>query len=156
MTEPIGASGRELVALDRCECLRLLATGVVGRVVYTEAALPAALPVNYLLDGEEIVFRTGDGGKFAAATRNTVIAFEADEIDLRTRTGWSVLGVGRAYEVIDPARLTDLAERAPEPWPPHRTGHTIALPMQRLTGRLLRLTGEADSVAQAADVGLVP
>jgi nitroimidazol reductase NimA-like FMN-containing flavoprotein (pyridoxamine 5'-phosphate oxidase superfamily) len=127
----------ELAELDEVECLRLLAGQQIGRVVFTEAALPAAQPVTYLLDDEEIVFRTGGGGKLAAATRNAVVAFQVDRIDPGARTGWTVLGVGRAYEVVVPARLAELAERMPEPWAPHRTAHTIAIPLQRLTGRRL-------------------
>jgi uncharacterized protein len=129
----------ELVELDRDECLRLLAKHAVGRVVFTDAALPAAQPVNYLLDDEEIVFRTGAGSKLAAATRHAVVAFEVDEIDALTQTGWSVLGVGEAYEVLDPARLAELAERMQAPWAAGRMAHTISIPMQRLTGRRLVL-----------------
>ncbi len=129
----------ELVELDRDVCLRLLAKHAVGRVVFTDAALPAAQPVNYLLDDEEVVFRTSAGSKLAAATRHAVVAFEIDEIDPRTQTGWSVLGVGEAYEVLDPARLAELAERMPAPWAAGRMDHTISIPMQRLTGRRLVL-----------------
>lgn len=106
-------------------------------MVFTDAALPAAQPVNYRLDDGEILFRTGTGSKLAAATRHAVVAFEVDEIDVDTRTGWSVLGVGEAYEVLDPTRLADLAERMPPPWAPGRTAHTIAIPLRRLTGRRL-------------------
>jgi uncharacterized protein len=127
----------EMIELGRAECLRLLAGQAIGRIVFTDAALPAAQPVTYLLDEEEIVFRTGGGGKLAAATRNAVVAFQVDRIDSCTRTGWTVLGVGQAYEVVVPARLADLAERMPAPWPPHRTAHTIAIPLQRLSGRSL-------------------
>lgn len=77
----------ELVELDRDECLRLMAKNAVGRVVFTDAALPAAQPVNYLLDDEEVVFRTGAGSKLAAATRHVVVAFEIDEIDARPKPG---------------------------------------------------------------------
>ena len=105
--------------------------------MFTDAALPAAQPVTYLLDDEEIVFRTGDGGKLAAATRNAVVAFQVDEIDTGTRTGWTVLGVGQAYEVVVPERLSELADRMPAPWAPDRTAHTIAVPLQRLSGRRL-------------------
>ena len=125
----------ELTELHRADCLRRLAGGVIGRVVFTEAALPAAHPVTYLLDGEEIVFRTADGGKLAAATLRRVVGFQVDEIDLQARTGWSVLGVGEAYEVTDPRRLADLATRMPPPWTSHRRDHTVAIPLQRLTGR---------------------
>src|SRR6478609_12113097 len=51
--------------IDRAVCLELLGTGEIGRVVYTEGAMPAAHPVNYLLDGEEVVFRIGEGVKLA-------------------------------------------------------------------------------------------
>ena len=127
----------ELVELDEAECLRLLAGCEVGRVVFTDAALPAAQPVTYLLDDHEIVFRTGGGSKLAAATRNSVVAFQVDEFDVRTRTGWTVLGVGEAYEVTEPERMAELAGRMPAPWAPGRTAYTIAIPLQRLSGRRL-------------------
>ncbi len=130
----------ELNELDHDECLRLLAGNPIGRVVFTDGAMPAAQPVNYLLDGEEVIFRTANGSKLAAATRHAVVAFEVDEIDAPTRTGWSVLGVGEAYEVTDPDRLGELAARQPEPWVAGRTAHTIAIPLRRLTGRRLSLT----------------
>jgi uncharacterized protein len=132
-----GAATVELVELDKAECLRLLAGHEIGRVVFTDAALPAAQPVTYLLDDEEIVFRTGGGGKLAAGTRNAVVAFQVDRIDIDTRTGWTVLGVGQAYEVVVPDRLAELAERMPTPWAPNRAAHTIAIPLQRLSGRRL-------------------
>jgi uncharacterized protein len=103
--EPVRAS-IELVELDRAACLRLLADGQVGRIVFTEGALPAAQPVSYLLDGDEIIFRTADGSKLATTTRDAVVAFQVDQIDPASRSGWSVLGVGQAYEVTDPDRLT--------------------------------------------------
>ena len=135
------ARGAELKEIDRPGCLELLASGQIGRVVYTEAAMPAAHPVNYLLDGEEVVFRTGAGAKLAAASRGVVVGFQADEIDVERRSGWSVLAVGEAYEILDPARLSELADRLPTPWASDRTGHCISIPLQRLTGRWLRPAG---------------
>jgi len=79
------------VALGRGECLRLLAAGVIGRVVVTDAALPDVHQVNYLLDDEEVIFRTRNGSKLAAATRNAVVGFQIDHHDVSTRSGWSVL-----------------------------------------------------------------
>lgn len=135
---PAGSAAPELVELSRAECLRLIATGSVGRVVFTDRALPAAHPVNYLLDGDEVVFRTGGGGKLAAATMRNIVAFQVDHIDPQAQAGWSVLGVGEAYEVTDPARLGALAPRMPRPWAASAVdGHTIAIPLRRLTGRLL-------------------
>lgn len=131
------ASGTELTALDRHECLRLLAGSVVGRVVFTENALPAAQPVNYLLDGEEVVFRTANGSKLAAAARHAVVGFQVDDIDVEGRGGWSVLGVGQAYEICDPGRLARLRAIMPPSWVRGADLHTISIPVQVLTGRRL-------------------
>lgn len=128
-----------LTELDRAECLRLLGTTVVGRIVFTEKALPAIRPVNYLLDGDEIVFRTAAGSALAAATRHAVVAFEVDEIDATTHTGWSVVVVGQAYEIGDIDRLVRLAHPGNVSWAPMRSAHTIAIPIHRLSGRRLEL-----------------
>jgi uncharacterized protein len=86
----------------------------------------------------------------AAATRHAVVAFQADAIDTRTRTGWSVLGVGETYEVTDPVRLAALAPVQPDPWAPGHTAHTICIPLQYLTGR--RLAPAAPSRPPAVQV----
>ncbi|MFB9235689.1 pyridoxamine 5'-phosphate oxidase family protein [Plantactinospora siamensis] len=130
--------------LDRAECLRLLAAGVVGRVVFTERAMPAVHPVTYVLDGEEVVFRTVSGGKLAAARRHAVLAFEIDQIDPAGGTGWSVLGIGPAYEVLDTRRLAELAFRLPATGAASaRDGRMIAVPLQHLTGRRLSVDPSA-------------
>ena len=127
----------ELDELERKECFRLLALAAVGRVAFTDGALPAVQPVTYLLDGEEVVFRTKNGSKLAAATRHAVVGFEVDDFDLQTRTGWSVLGIGEAYEIVDPARLAALDDTHTDPWVRGHDAHTIAIPLQLVTGRWL-------------------
>ena len=136
--------GGELVELTRSECLKLLAGGIIGRVVFTDHALPTVQPVNYLLDGEEVIFRTANGSKLAAAIRNAVVAFQLDEFDATTRSGWSVLGVGEAYEVVDPPRLAELADLQPDPWVRERDAHTLSIPLAILTGRRITTDGSQD------------
>ena len=106
--------------------------------VVTDGALPAAHPVAYLLDREQVVFRTAKGSTLTVATRQKVVAFEVDRIDVDTRTGWSVLGVGEAGEIVDPARLADLDGRLPDLWSPLAGAHVLAVPLQKLSGRRLR------------------
>jgi hypothetical protein len=127
----------ELIDLRRGDCLRLLAGETVGRVVYIEDALPAARPVTYLLDGTEVVFGATSGSTLATATERQVVGFEVDAFDPATRTGWSVLGVGVAYRVVDRDRLGGLARCVPEPWAGGPATSTIAIPLQLLTGRRL-------------------
>lgn len=147
------AETAQIVGLTRGECLRLLGAGVLGRVVFTDAAMPAAQPVTYILDREEIIFRAVRGSTLATATRHAVVGFQADDIDLRTRTGWSVFGVGQAYEVTDPVRLGALTDRPTGPGRDN-SGGTVAVPMQQLTGRRLRLSdagGLIDLPGRAGD-----
>jgi len=83
-------------ALDRPECLRLLAKVPVGRVVYTRQSLPAVLPINFSLDTDaSVVLCTSAASDLVHAIDGFVVAFEADEFNAATRSGWSVVVTGR-------------------------------------------------------------
>lgn len=105
-----------LEALERDECLRLLATAPVGRIGVTIGALPAILPVNFALVGSHVVVRTVPGTKLDAAMRHAVVAFEADGYALDGSSGWSVLVRGHCSEVTDPAERAALSASPPRPW----------------------------------------
>ena len=135
-------SGFEIIG--RAECLRLLTVAEVGRVIYTENALPAAHPVTYTLAGEEVFFRTGSRTKAAAASKGAVFAFQVDDIDFDDQSGWSVLGVGQAYEVTDSDRLAALDRHVPRPWLPDHDEYTIGIVLSRLNGRRVRRGPDQD------------
>ena len=98
-----------LQVLSPAECVGLLASTPIGRVVFTDHALPAVQPVNFVLDGWTVVMRTSPESKLAVAARNTVVAFETDDFDPVSRTGWSVTVVGYARVVTDPGETERLA-----------------------------------------------
>jgi nitroimidazol reductase NimA-like FMN-containing flavoprotein (pyridoxamine 5'-phosphate oxidase superfamily) len=127
-----------LEVLSREECHKLLASVPIGRIVFTERALPAVQPVNFVVDGDEVVIRTSVGSKLAAAARNAIVAFEADEFDPLTRTGWSVTAVGRARAVHDPAEIERLAGLGLTTWAPGSRDHYIVVRTDQITGRRLR------------------
>jgi hypothetical protein len=127
----------ETVELTRAECLQLLGKEAVSRVVSTSEAMPAAEPVDYILDSGEVIFHVPRDGPLAEATRHAVVGFQADDIDPTTHISCSVLGVGQTYEVTNPSRYATLATRTPA-WGPDSTTRTIALPLQRLTGHQIR------------------
>ncbi|MEV0584514.1 pyridoxamine 5'-phosphate oxidase family protein [Nonomuraea sp. NPDC050310] len=138
--------GSGLQVLSRQECLDLLSTAEIGRIVFTDRALPAVQPVNFLLDGESIVIRTSRGSKLAAATRQAVVAFEADDFDPRERTGWSVTVIGHARAVIEPDEVARLAGLPLEPWAPGGRDHYIVVGVEQVTGRRItavRASGSA-------------
>jgi nitroimidazol reductase NimA-like FMN-containing flavoprotein (pyridoxamine 5'-phosphate oxidase superfamily) len=86
--------------LGHAECLRLLGTAGIGRLAYTQAALPAIRPVSYLLRGEDVLVPALRTSPFVAAVRGAVVAFEADDYDPGSRTGWAVTVVGHT-RVLD-------------------------------------------------------
>ena len=99
----VDANGLEV--LDAEECLRLLGTKTLGRIGVSIDALPAVLPVNSVLDGDQVIIRTSRGTKLSAATRHNIVAFEVDDIDPPTGIGWSVMVRGLAREISDPPDL---------------------------------------------------
>ena len=67
-----------------------------GRVAFIEQAdePPAIMPVNYLMHGETVVFRTDPSSKLGQAVRSTTATFEIDGIDERESNGLERSGVG--------------------------------------------------------------
>ncbi|WP_084959939.1 pyridoxamine 5'-phosphate oxidase family protein [Thermoactinospora rubra] len=124
-----------LVTLSPRECLDLLSSAEIGRIVFTDRALPAVQPVNFRLDGDRVVIRTAAGSKLAAATRNAIVAFEADDIDPASRTGWSVTAIGHARAVEDPCEVVQLATLRLECWAPGERDHFIEIRVEHISGR---------------------
>ena len=123
--------------LGREECLRLLADHDVGRLVVVEEHTPLVFPVNYVLDGDAVVIRTGTGTKLYGATRS-LASFEVDDLDRGKRAGWSVVLTGVAQEITDVDR-PDLVDRlrtvAIEPWAPGDKPTLLRLAATTVTGR---------------------
>jgi len=92
------ANGTFLEEIPRDECLRLIATAAVGRIIYTRQALPAVDLVSFEVHDADIVIRTSLDGNLAAAIRGAVVAFEVDSLDPAGKSGWSVTAIGRSHE----------------------------------------------------------
>lgn len=122
--------------LSRTECLSRLGTSGIGRVAMTVGTEPAIFPVNYAAYDHGVVFRTMPGVKLAHAARGAVLAFEVDGFDTMFHTGWSVVLVGPARVVDDPAELAAL-ERVPvSRWTLGRGREaTVHIRAARVTGR---------------------
>ena len=137
-TSPMTPGGPVLEDLPVGECLRLLATAPVGRIVYTRQALPAVEPVNFMLHDGSVVIRTDAGGKLAAATRHAVVAFQADDLDPATQSGWSVTVVGQCLEVTSAGEIGGLRRLGLRSWAPGTREHFIRIVPGIVTGRRLR------------------
>ena len=114
MTLPIDHAGLEVLPFD--SCLSLLAAVAVGRVGFVAGGEVLVLPVNFVVDGQNVVFRTASGSKLASAEDGSVVAFEADNYDDTTQSGWSVMVSGRAEVVEDDAEIGRLSQLGLLPW----------------------------------------
>ena len=125
-----------LEILSREECLRLLAEHPVGvgRVAIVEDDYPVVLPVNYVVDQGQVVFRTDPGSKLHAALLHRNVAFEADVIDADWHRGWSVLIQGQAERVLDEERER-LAALGPRPWASGAKSYFVRVTPERTSGR---------------------
>jgi nitroimidazol reductase NimA-like FMN-containing flavoprotein (pyridoxamine 5'-phosphate oxidase superfamily) len=132
-----------LEVLGRDECLRLVAFATLGRIGFTSGALPTVLPINFHLDGDRILVRTGRGSKLDAALRNAVVAFEVDDFDPIYHSGWSVAITGIATEITDPTELDQARQQPVARWAPGGEQAVIAISTELVSGR--RIT--ADSLA---------
>ena len=125
-----------LEVLDRAHCLELLHARSVGRIALTIDALPTVLPVNFKVVDDEIVLRTGPGGKLEAATNQAVVAFEVDDFDPMEHTGWSVVITGIARHVTDPAHLDRLGVHTIPRWAAGPDGdNVVAISTDLISGR---------------------
>ena len=127
-------------AIPPTTCWNLLATTTVGRVGLLVDTKPEVLPVNYAIDGESILFRTGEGTVLTQASL-TVVAFEADHLDPRDQSGWSVMVQGLARDIgdaIDPTseRLKRLSLVT---WAPGTRAHWIHIQPDKVTGRRINV-----------------
>lgn len=111
---PVDHAGLEVLDLERC--LELLGSVPVGRVAYQARGDVIVLPVNHVRDGRTVAFRTSVGSKLDAAQRATQVTFEVDDYDEASRSGWSVLVVGRAEVVDDQAERRRLDRLGAHPW----------------------------------------
>ena len=127
------APGR-LQSLDEPTCWSLIASQQVGRLAYVaRVGTPDVAPVNYAVDGRELLVRSGSGPKLQAAERRERVVLEVDSFDAADRSGWSVLVHGRAELV----RLGDHLETEPDTWATGPRRHVLRIVPERVTGRRL-------------------
>ncbi|AXE24251.1 DNA-binding protein [Streptomyces globosus] len=125
-----------LVPLDEGECRRLLGVRGIGRVAVFASDGPAVHPVNYLVAGDGIAFRTGADTVLARAA-GTEAAFEAEQIDEVAARGWSVLAVGELTRAVAASRDLERSAAAANfvPWADGARSLWMKITPVRITGR---------------------
>lgn len=128
----------QLESLSHEECWTFVSSRQVGRFVYNEVSGPVAVPVNYGLADQTIVFRTArDSGPHRALTENS--SFQVDDLHPEEGKGLSVLIRGEAKE-IPMGRVSELfphMNQIPRPLAEGVHNTWIVLTPTEVTGRRL-------------------
>lgn len=138
---PTDHAGLEILPFG--DCLRLLDSVPVGRIGFFADGEIVILPVNYLVDGQDVVFRTGAGSKLSSVGSKNLVGFEADAYDTRTRSGWSVVVSGFTEEVESDEEIRRLSDLGLQSWarPAEDVPSWIRIRPTSITGR--RTSGAA-------------
>jgi len=128
-----GRTGLEL--LSPAACWALVSGSELGRIGVLVDGAPEIYPVNFVVDGEAIAFRTAGGGKLRGLERSPSVCFEVDGVDPGERTGWSVLIKGTAEVVQDAAKARRLAATDLRYWAPGQKASWIRIEADEITGR---------------------
>lgn len=134
-------AGLEILHLG--ECFLLLKSVPVGRIGFLAGGEVVMLPVNFLLDGQDVVFRTGVGSKLASVEIGHYVGFEADAYDTAGHTGWSIVVSGLAEVVESDAECARLDTLGLQPWGGATADRAwVRIRPESVSGR--RIAGEDD------------
>jgi nitroimidazol reductase NimA-like FMN-containing flavoprotein (pyridoxamine 5'-phosphate oxidase superfamily) len=133
--------GAMLEELTNDESMRLIGQAEVGRIGFTGRYGPVVQPVNYKVIDGAIVFRTEEYSSLGEDLRTGIpdaqyhVAFEVDDIDGATKTGWSVLVQGAVHHVDDESERASLLAAGVEPWAGGEKGLFLRITPLHVTGR---------------------
>jgi uncharacterized protein len=133
---PRDRTGIEVLSFLDCE--QLLEAGAIGRMAMVVRGEPAVMPVNYRYVDGCVVFRSAAGEKTDTASMERPVAFEIDEWDLDTRSGWSVLVKGMA-QLMDSEDPMAVAAASLRPWATATERNIwVRIVPNEITGRRIR------------------
>jgi hypothetical protein len=127
-----------LEVLSTAECRAYLAPGGVGRFLFTAARGPVAMPVNYRMLGDDIIFRTTAPASADAGAGPGQVSFEVDQLDDALSEGWSVLVSGAARPVSAQPELDEVKALAIDPWAGGDRDVYVRIVAREVTGRRIR------------------
>ena len=140
-----------LAALPREECLQLLAAAEIGRLVVVVPGqdTPLIRPVHYAFDAasQSVVFRCIQGTKLHFLVRSARAWFEVDDVDVRRRTGWSVIITGATEPITQPQEIRRLDSLMPSAWVAGPDARWVRIRARVVSGRRVQ-----PSVAATAEV----
>jgi len=119
--------------LSETQCWDRLHSNAFARLALSVGDRPEIFPINYVVQGGTLLFRTSQGTKLAALTINESVALEIDGYD--NVGGWSVVVKGDAHaaEWGDDYNEADVAGL--RPWVATRKPVFVRVRPSEITGR---------------------
>ena len=127
-----------LLVLSRDRCEELLSSADLGRLGVVSDGCPLVFPVCHVFVGGVIAFPTNAGTKLDAALSWPYVSFEVDGIGDDGFTGWSVMVVGHAEEVTDPAERERFVAERDVPWRTDERLRWVKVIPSEITGRQIQ------------------
>lgn len=121
-----------IIRLSEGEAWELLRGSAVGRLATVIDRQPDIFPVNFLVEGSAVYFRTAEGSKLLQVTVNARVAFQAD--GWTRDEGWSVVAKGAATEV-DGSDERDRIENLLHPQVATAKTHVVRIDVDAIEGR---------------------
>lgn len=138
-----------VTALDEESCWELLARNELGRLAVAMGSEPDIFPINFIVDGPTVLFRTAPGSKLAELTANPRVAFEVDEYDETFGASVVVKGIATRLEL---QREIDEADALPlTPWIPTLKYRWVRIHPTSIAGRRFVRGPEPDRYAASAN-----
>lgn len=143
------SKGATVWALSEEECWNLLSRRELGRLAVTTDGKPDIFPVNYVIDGPRVLFRTAPGSKLADLSANPDVAFEVDEYDDEIAASVVLKGVAHRLQL---QQQIDAADALPfASWIPTLKYRWVQISPTSITGRRFRRGPEPDRYVASRD-----
>ncbi|NNG19945.1 pyridoxamine 5'-phosphate oxidase family protein [Naumannella sp. ID2617S] len=98
--------------LSEQECWELLHSQEFGRMAYELDGQPNIVPLNYAVDGQQLVFRTAEGSTVHGLCQDRHVAFEVDQVVEEVGSSVVVRGTAVVLPPEEELRLEQVGLRA--------------------------------------------
>ena len=137
-----------VVALSDEQCWERLRQQELGRLVTHVGDVLDIFPVNYVVDGASVLFRTAQGSKLFELTVNDEVLFEVD--DHTDTDAWSVILRGRAHPLDRSADVERADGLGLRPWIPTLKYTYVRVEPTAVSGRAFERAPEPDRYGSQA------
>jgi uncharacterized protein len=139
--------------LTSTECWDAIRNAEVGRLGVIIDGRPEIFPVNYAVDGETVVFRTGEGTKLDGALSGNPVVFEVDGFDPESGRAWSAVLKGEAGMPESTQDIVDTLELPIFPWQGGIKSRYVRIVPAEVTGRRFRVQAGAGARTSITGIG---